>query len=78
MADCMHVPMPIVGKVQPHQRPDGTFTKHEYESFGTDYRHQFTGYDVECEIFICTRVRSDGRICGREKSKPIACIMKGK
>jgi hypothetical protein len=66
----MTTPAPIVGKIQPHQRPDGTFTQHDYESWGEDMRHQFSGYTVLAEIFVCRR-------CGREKNKPLACVMGG-
>jgi hypothetical protein len=58
-------------KPAPHQRRDGSFTQHDYMSWGTDMRHQFSGYTVEAEIFVCVRPMADGSNCGHEKNKPI-------
>jgi hypothetical protein len=64
----MRTTQPIIGKVQPHQRPDGTFTQHEYVYWDEDMRHQFSGYDALSRIYVCMRPMPGGRICGHEKS----------
>lgn len=64
--NCTRDPMPMSGprgRPGDHQRPDGTYTAHEVEDWGTDYRHHpSTGYMVEVPIRVCVR-------CGREVTK---------